>query len=59
MIGKPWMIFSHYVIFENFTDTRQTKFGNIYTRIISNPVFKDFFAPLDKVVINARIKIKI
>jgi iron complex outermembrane receptor protein len=27
--------------FENFTDTRQTRFGSIYTGSLSNPVFKD------------------
>jgi iron complex outermembrane receptor protein len=43
----------------NFTDTRQTRFGSIYTGSLSNPVFKDIFAPLDGFVVNAGIKIKI
>jgi outer membrane receptor for ferrienterochelin and colicin len=59
MIEKLWENFSIYSNFENFTDTRQTRFGSIYTGSISNPVFKDIFAPLDGFVVNAGIKIKI
>lgn len=59
MVEKLWENFSVYANFENFTDTRQTKFGSIYTGPISNPVFKDIYAPLDGFVINAGIKIKI
>ncbi|MBG6188313.1 TonB-dependent receptor [Flavobacterium sp. CAN_S2] len=59
MVEKIWENISVYANFENFTDTRQTKFGSIYTGTISNPVFKDIYAPLDGFVINAGIKIKI
>lgn len=59
MVEKLWENFSVYANFENFTDTRQTKFGSIYTGPISNPVFKDIYAPLDGFVVNAGIKIKI
>ncbi|MFD1604796.1 TonB-dependent receptor domain-containing protein [Flavobacterium artemisiae] len=59
MVEKLWENFSVYANFENFTDTRQTKFGSIYTGSISNPVFKDIYAPLDGFVVNAGIKIKI
>jgi outer membrane receptor for ferrienterochelin and colicin len=59
MIEKLWENFSIYSNFENFTDTRQTRFGSIYTGSLSNPVFKDIFAPLDGFVVNAGIKIKI
>lgn len=59
MIEKLWENFSVYANFENFTDTRQTKFGSIYTGPISNPVFKDIYAPLDGFVVNAGIKLKI
>lgn len=59
MIEKLWENFSVYCNFENYTDTRQTKFGSIYTGTISNPVFKDIYAPLDGFVVNAGIKIKI
>ncbi|MBF4491550.1 TonB-dependent receptor plug domain-containing protein [Flavobacterium sp. MR2016-29] len=59
MVEKLWENFSVYANFENFTDTRQTKFGSIYTGPISNPVFKDIYAPLDGFVVNAGIKIKL
>ena len=59
MIEKLWENFSIYANFENFTDTRQTKFGSIYTGPLTNPVFKDIYAPLDGFVVNAGIKIKL
>jgi iron complex outermembrane receptor protein len=58
MAEKIWEHFSVYANFENFTDTRQTKFGSIYTGTVTNPVFKDIYAPLDGFVVNAGVKIK-
>jgi outer membrane receptor for ferrienterochelin and colicins len=51
--------FSLFVNFENLTDTRQTKFGPIYTGNITDPVFKDIYAPLDGFVVNGGIKFKL
>lgn len=59
MIEKLWEHFSIYSNFENLTDTRQTRFGTIYSGTIDNPVFKDIYAPLDGFVINAGVKIKL
>ena len=59
MIEKLWEHFSIYSNFENLTDTRQTRFGTIYSGTIDNPVFKDIYAPLDGFVINAGIKINL
>jgi len=59
MAEKLWENFSLYVNFENFTDTRQTKFESIYTGSISNPVFKDIYAPLDGFVVNGGIKLRL
>lgn len=59
MIEKLWERFSLYVNFENFMDTRQTRFGSIYTGTITNPVFKDIYAPVDGFVVNSAIKIKL
>ena len=42
---------------ENILDYRQTKKENIYTGSISNPVFKQIWAPLDGRVINLSAKI--
>jgi iron complex outermembrane receptor protein len=59
MAEKIWKHFSIYANCENLTDTRQTRFGSIYTGTIANPVFKDIYAPLDGFVVNAGIKIKL
>ena len=50
--------FSIFLNFENFLDTRQTKFEQIYTGTISQPVFKEIYAPVDGFVINGGIKIR-
>ncbi|WP_068599441.1 TonB-dependent receptor [Vaginella massiliensis] len=59
MAEKIWERFSLYINFENFLDTRQTRFDNIYTGTITNPVFKDIYAPLDGFVINGGIKFRL
>ncbi|SFO54595.1 iron complex outermembrane recepter protein [Chitinophaga sp. YR627] len=59
MAEKLWERFSLFVNFENFTDTRQTKFDNIYTGTVSNPIFRDIYAPLDGFVVNGGLKIKL
>lgn len=59
MAEKLWEKFSVFINFENFTDTRQTKFGPIYTGSINNPVFKDIYAPVEGFVVNGGIKIRL
>ena len=59
MIEKIWEHFSIYANCENMTGVRQTRFGNIYTGTITNPVFKDIYAPLEGFVVNAGIKFKL
>jgi outer membrane receptor for ferrienterochelin and colicins len=59
MAEKIWERFSLFINFENLTDTRQTKFGPIYTGSITNPVFRDIYAPLDGFVANGGIKFKL
>ena len=44
--------------FENFTDTRQTRFENINTGTLQNPQFRDVYAPLDGFVINGGFRIQ-
>lgn len=51
--------FSVFLNFENFLDTRQTRFGAIYTGNISDPQFLDIYAPVDGFVINGGFKIKL
>jgi iron complex outermembrane receptor protein len=59
MAEKFWKRFSIFINLENFTDTRQTKFGSIYTGNIVNPVFRDIYAPLDGFVANGGFKIRL
>ena len=59
MAEKLWERFSLFVNFENFTDTRQTRFDSIYTGTITHPVFRDIYAPLDGFVVNGGLKIKL
>jgi iron complex outermembrane receptor protein len=59
MIEKIWRQLSVFVNFENITDTRQTRFGTIFTGSIDDPLFRDIYAPLDGFVANAGIKLKL
>ncbi|MET3879323.1 TonB-dependent receptor [Chitinophaga sp. OAE865] len=59
MAEKLWEHFSLFINFENFTDTRQTRFDSIYTGTVTNPVFRDIYAPLDGFVVNGGLKIKL
>ena len=58
MTEKIWDDFSLFLNFENFLDTRQTKFERIFTGPITDPVFNDIYAPVDGFVINGGVKIK-
>jgi len=58
MAEKIWEHFSIFLNFENFTDTRQTRFDTIYTGTVSKPIFRDIYAPLDGSVVNGGIKLK-
>ena len=59
MVEKLWEKFSVFINFENFTDTRQTRFDTIYTGSLDNPVFRDIYAPVDGFVINGGIKLRL
>jgi iron complex outermembrane receptor protein len=59
MAEKLWERFSIFVNFENFTNTRQTKFDAIYTGTITDPVFRDIYAPVDGFVVNGGIKLRL
>lgn len=59
MAEKLWERFSLYINFENFTDTRQTRFDSIYSGSINNPVFRDIYAPLDGFVVNGGLKLRL
>ncbi|MCH5717971.1 TonB-dependent receptor plug domain-containing protein [Niabella hibiscisoli] len=59
MAEKLWEKFSVFINFENFSNTRQTRFDSIYTGTIDNPVFRDIYAPVDGFVVNGGIKIRL
>ncbi len=59
MTEKMWEGFSLFLNFENFLDTRQTRFERIFKGPITNPVFNDIYAPVDGFVINGGIKIRL
>jgi iron complex outermembrane receptor protein len=56
---RVWKHFSIFINFENFTDTRQTKFDTIYKGSVSNPTFRDIYAPVDGFVVNGGIKVRL
>jgi iron complex outermembrane receptor protein len=59
MAEKLWEKWSLFINFENFTNTRQSRFEKIYTGTLLNPVFRDIYAPVDGFVINGGLKIRI
>ena len=56
MMKKVFARFSLFLNFENFLDTRQTRFDTIYTGSVTNP---DFYAPVDGLVVNGGIKLSL
>ena len=59
MVEKIWERFSVFANFENFTDRRQTRFDTIYNGTVTNPEFRDIYAPLEGFVFNAGVKIRL
>ncbi|MDV3308505.1 MAG: TonB-dependent receptor, partial [Cyclobacteriaceae bacterium] len=59
MVERIWEKFSLFINFENFLDARQTRFDTIYTGTVTNPVFRDIYAPVDGFVINGGLKLNL
>jgi iron complex outermembrane receptor protein len=59
MAEKIWEEFSLFINLENMLDVRQTKFDTIYTGTITNPFFRDIYAPVDGFVLNGGVKIRL
>ena len=57
MMEKIFKDYSLFLNFENFSDTRQTRYETIYAGSLVNPLFNDIYAPLDGFVINGGIKL--
>lgn len=58
MAEKLWEKFSVYINFENFTDTRQSRYKRVANDPHNNPSFDDIWTHTEGFVINAGIKIK-
>jgi iron complex outermembrane receptor protein len=50
---------SVFLNFENFLDTRQTRFDSIFSGTLEQPEFRDIYAPVDGFVINGGIKLSL
>ena len=59
MIEKRFSNISLFLNFENFLDTRQSKYGDMYTGTIQNPEFAELYAPTDGRIINGGVKIRL
>ncbi|PST82722.1 hypothetical protein C7T94_08690 [Pedobacter yulinensis] len=59
MVEKLWERCSVFINFENFTNTSQTRFDSIYTGSLTNPVFRDIYAPVDGFVVNGGVKLRL
>src|SRR5690606_25413960 len=59
MVERIWERFSLFINFENFSDSRQTRFDTIFTGTVSDPVFRDIYAPVDGFVMNGGIKLNL
>ncbi len=59
MIEKRFDNLSLFLNFENFLDTRQSKYGAMFTGSAENPNFVEIYAPTDGRIINGGIKISL
>lgn len=59
MAEKLWDKFSIYINFENFTDTRQSKFKRVANDPHNTPTFDDIWTHTEGFVINGGIKVRL
>ena len=59
MAEKLFKNFSIYVNFENFTDTRQSKFKRVANGLHNQPVFDDIWTHTEGFVVNGGIKLRL
>jgi len=59
MAEKLWEKFSVYINFENFTDTRQSRFKRVANDPHSNPTFDDIWTHTEGFVVNWGVKVKL
>jgi outer membrane receptor for ferrienterochelin and colicins len=51
--------FSLFLNLENFLDSRQSKYENMYSGTIQNPNFREVYSPTDGFILNGGIKIRL
>lgn len=56
---RTWGMVTIFANFENIFDTRQTRFGPIYSGTRQNPDFRNIFAPLEGRYMNMGVKINL
>ncbi len=56
---KTWGSVTIFANFENIFDTRQTRFGPIFTGSREQPQFRDIYAPLEGRYVNLGVKIRL
>lgn len=59
MAEKPWEKFSIFINFENFTDTRQSRYKGVANDPHNNPTFDDIWTHTEGFVINGGIKLRL
>lgn len=59
LVQKMWKHWDLFMNVENLTDQRQTRWDTVFTGNNTNPAFRDVYAPLDGVVVNTGMKIKL
>ena len=56
---KKFKHFSLFVNLEDFTDTRQTRYEDVYTGSLQNPQFKELWAPTDGFIFNGGFRVNV
>ena len=59
-VSAEYMIknISLFINFENFTDTRQSRWGDMYTGDVQNPQFAEIYAPTDGFIANGGFRLR-
>lgn len=56
MVQRSWGHWAALLNVENFTDTRQSRFGPLYTGTLQDPVFNEIYAPVEGRIISVAVK---
>jgi iron complex outermembrane receptor protein len=56
MVQRSWGPWAALLNLENFTDTRQSRFGPLFTGTSRSPVFNEIYAPLEGRVISVAVR---